>query len=37
MKNVTEEELLHLLAEIEKANREKQQDEMEEARAWNQG
>jgi hypothetical protein len=35
-KMMTEEELLQLLIEIEKANLEKQRDEMEEAAAWNQ-
>jgi hypothetical protein len=34
---MTDEELMRLLQAIEDANREKAQEEMEEARAWNQG
>ena len=37
MTQMTEDELLILLAAIEKTNLEKMQEEMEEARAWNQG
>jgi hypothetical protein len=36
-KMMTEEELMRLIIEIEKANIEKAQEELEEARAWNQG
>ena len=36
-KMMTEEELMRLIIEIEKANIEKAREEMEEAQAWNQG